>query len=65
MERNTNERAIKTRNRHKNRIKGVGKLEWIVSLTYTVTSPPREGESAGTQTWLDKTRHSRNSDEQC
>ena len=51
MERNTVERAIKDkyRHRHKNRIKkGVGKLGWFMSLTSTVTSPPLEGELIGT-----------------
>ena len=38
----------KDRNRHKNRIKKrVGKLGWFMSVTWTVTSPPREGEPAG------------------
>ena len=40
----------KDRNRFKNRIKrsGQGKLSWFTSQTETVTSPPREGEPAGT-----------------
>ena len=37
------------RNRHKNRVKGVGKLGWFMSKTQTLTSPPREGEPAGTE----------------
>ena len=36
------------RNRHKKRVKGVGKLGWFMSRTQTLTSPPREGEPAGT-----------------
>ena len=38
----------KDRNRHKNRIKRMGKLGWFMSKTYTVTSPPREAEPVGT-----------------
>ena len=38
----------KDRNRHKNRIKRVGKLSWFMSRTETVTSLPRKGEPAGT-----------------
>ena len=34
----------KDRNRHKNRIKGVGKFSWFMSKTQTATSPPLEGE---------------------
>ena len=34
--------------RSMNRIKGVGKLGWFMSRTQTLTSPPREGEPAGT-----------------
>ena len=35
--------------RSMNRIKGVGKLGWFISRTQTLTSPPREGEPAGTR----------------
>ena len=38
------------RNRHKNRVNGVGKLGWFMSRTQTLTSPPRGGEPAGTST---------------
>ena len=34
---------------HKKRVKGVGKLGWFMSRTQTFTSPPREGEPAGTK----------------
>ena len=36
------------RNRHKSRVKGVGKLGWFMSNTQTLTSPPREDEPAET-----------------
>ena len=38
----------KDRNRHTNRLKRVGKLGWFKSKTQTATSPPLEGEAAGT-----------------
>ena len=48
MEWNTVERAIKTETDTRIEYKGVGKLGWFVSKTSTSTSPPREGEPAGT-----------------
>ena len=48
MDGNAVERAIKTDTDTRIESKGVGKLVWFVSLTQTVTSPPREGEPAGT-----------------
>ena len=50
MEWNTGERAIRERNRYKNRGKGVGKLGWFMPRTQILTSPPCEGEPAGTMT---------------
>ena len=49
MELNTVERAIRTETDSRIK-KGVGKLGWFMSKTYTATSPPREGEPAGIQT---------------
>ena len=46
---NTIERAIKTEVGTRTEQKEVGNLGWFMSLTYTVTSPPREREPAGTQ----------------
>ena len=40
--------GLRDRNRHKNRAKGAGKLGLFMSRTQTLTSPPREGEPAGT-----------------
>ena len=49
MELNIVERAIKTEiDTVTEYEKGVAKLGWFISLTDTVTSPPREGEPAGT-----------------
>ena len=41
-------KSHKDRDRHKNRLKGVGKLGWFMSKTQTATSPPRGGEPTGT-----------------
>ena len=45
-------KGYKDRNRHpkkkEKKKKGVGKLGWFMSETKTATSPPREGQSAGT-----------------
>ena len=49
MERNAVEMAIKTETGTRTEQKGVGKLGWFMSKTYTATSPPREGEPVGTQ----------------
>ena len=38
----------KDRNRHKNRTKRMGKLDWFMTQIETVTSPPGEGEPSGT-----------------
>ena len=48
MEWNTVERAIKTETDTRTEGKGVGKFGWFLCRTETVTSPPREGEPAGT-----------------
>ena len=42
---NTVERAIKTEINVRTQVKGVGNLSWFMS---TITSPPLEGEPAGT-----------------
>ena len=47
--RNTVEKAIKTEtDTRTEQTKGGGKFGWFISGTSTVTSPPREGEPAGT-----------------
>ena len=48
MEWNTVERAIKVETDTRTKWKGVGKLGWFMSKTYTVTSPPRGDVPAGT-----------------
>ena len=40
--------AIKTEIDTRTESKGVGNLGWFMSKTLTATSPPREGEPAGT-----------------
>ena len=45
---NTVKRAIKTEIETRTDQKGVGKLGWSVKKTETTTSPPHEGEPAGT-----------------
>ena len=42
-----NRKGHKDRNRHKDRLKGVGKLGWFMSKTKTAISPPRQGEPGG------------------
>ena len=42
------QKGHRERSRHKNRVKGVGKLGWFMSRTQTLASLPREGEPAGT-----------------
>ena len=49
MEWNTVERATKTEKDTRTEYQGVGKLGWFMSKTETATSPPREGDSAGTR----------------
>ena len=44
----TDEKAIKTETERRTERKGVCKLGWFMCKTKTVTSPPREGELAGT-----------------
>ena len=48
MEWHTAERAIKTETDTRTEQKGVGKVGWFMSKTKPATSPPREGELAGT-----------------
>ena len=52
---NTVERAIKTETDTRTEEKGVGKLSWFMSKTYTVTSPAREGEPVGAVFRVEKT----------
>ena len=43
-------RALKTKNRHNNRIKSSGQARMVyMSKTWTTASPPREGEPTGTE----------------